>query len=391
MLFLLLCLFSLFLLTVPAEPAVLVLSGGGEIEGELLNPSETEPAYYNVKTADGLVLRIKSDAVVKVQNAAEDTQSEYRRQYDAEAPFSENTVEKHLYWAEWCSARRLPDQANLHWQRVLELAPEQISARNALGYVKTENGWENQRERMESRGFIKSDGRWKTRQQIETESALENQKKARLQWEKKIAGLTGKLPNESAEKELLSIDDPAAAAPLIGIIRREKNSRKRLPLFHVLIRLEEAMVIPLLLEEPSDDVRESGMDLLNRQFKTNPDWKRLVQNICSGYLRRGEHINPAAKMLADWDCYEAVPELIGALITVEKIVRKVESPTTMGNGGMNFSPGVQTISEMKKTENTAVLSALQKLTGQNFQFDQTAWQNWNRRKQVILPFNLRRI
>ncbi len=54
---------------------------------------------------------------------------------------SSDTVDGHLAMAKWCLSRKMEDQARGHLSRVIDLAPEHLAAREALGFVRVGDKW----------------------------------------------------------------------------------------------------------------------------------------------------------------------------------------------------------------------------------------------------------
>lgn len=54
---------------------------------------------------------------------------------------STNTVLEHIHLAQWAASQNLSKLAQIEWEQVLMLAPQNISARRALGYLRNQNKW----------------------------------------------------------------------------------------------------------------------------------------------------------------------------------------------------------------------------------------------------------
>ncbi|MDR1963994.1 MAG: hypothetical protein LBQ50_09470, partial [Planctomycetaceae bacterium] len=143
-----------------------LLKEGGKIKGELLNREEVPRKTYQIQAGDGLELGIESKYIDRPAKGERDAILEY----NAFAPFEEDTIENHLKIAEWCSQHQLPELSRQHWKRILDHDPEHKDARRVLGYIKGEDGsWTTQQELLGSRGLVKHNGSWKTQQQIDIE------------------------------------------------------------------------------------------------------------------------------------------------------------------------------------------------------------------------------
>lgn len=389
----------LFVSTVAADTTMLYLKDGGTLEGELLNPSEISRKTYQIKTAEGLEITLDAKLIERVQNRERPAIIEY----NTTAPLTENTIENHLYWTKWCNERQLPDQAKLHWQLILELDSDHADARRALGYERTRDGWISLQSKREDRGFVQYRGRWRTVYEIEVETMLETQKNAETEWRKTILNLCRRLPNVQAEAELLSIQDPAAYIPLrdaLLIALREGNPLVRKVLLRTLARLPNVRAVQYVAgwsiraDEPFDDIRQMCVDELLRLSRENHEIRQMMMDTYRSSLRaKVEPVIPlVAKVLGDIEGYEAIPELIDALvITRVQTIQEQPQPYSMGPGGTTLGQGSRTIRNQIQIPQQAVLNTLVKLTGLNYLFDQSRWQEEYRKSQRSPAVNLRRI
>ena len=384
----------LLLPAVVSGTTVLLLKDGGTLEGELLNPDEVSRKTYRIKTAGGLEISLDVRLVERVQGWERPALVEY----NAKAPFSEHTVENHYTWARWCNENLLLDQAKIHWQQVLELDTDHADARRALGYEKTSNGWFSQRERLEDRGFIQDRGRWKTAQQIEVANILETRKYEDNQWRRTIRDLCRRLPN--SEPELLAIRDPAAVEPLKDALASERNPYARKVLILTLVRIPSASAIRFVvgwsvLATESDELRQTSVEELLRLSKNSPEVRQIMIEAYRVVLRPNVQTNVvtmAAKALAEIGAHDAVPELIDVLaVTRVETIQPQGLSHSFGSGGTSIGQGgSRPVQRPIRVENQAVLAALTKLTGLNYQFDQARWREWYRQSHRSPSFNLRR-
>ena len=69
--------------------------------------------------------------------------------------------------AQWCREHKLSAEREVHLRRVIELDPDHVEARRALGYSKIDGQWTTQEEAMTKRGYVRYKGQWKTPQEVE--------------------------------------------------------------------------------------------------------------------------------------------------------------------------------------------------------------------------------
>ena len=378
-----------------ATSTVLLLKDGGTLEGELLNPDEISQKSYRIKTAEGLEITLDAQIVDKIQKQESEALIEYNR----DAPLSGNTVENHLFWAKWCTDRQLPEQAKTHWQQILEIDPDHTDARAILGYRQTPTGWEHPRDKLERRGLIQYQGRWRTHYEIEVENILENNKNEADFWKRTISTLYRRLPNPQAETELLSIRNPAAFVPIRDILVRELNPQRRIMLLRLLLQIPDARALQLVAgwairpDEPSENIRKMCVEELLNRVKDQPEIRVHMISVYRSTLRANADpkvINLAAQVLGEIGGYEAVPELIEVLQTTRIETIQAPVPTySMGPGRSGFGQGGGPTTRVVSVDNQTVQAALRRLTGKDFGFDRAAWQNWYRQFQRSPSFNLR--
>ncbi len=372
---------------------VFYLSNGGRIEGELLNPEQRPRENYVIRLADGVQVTLAADQVEKVVSLRPE-ESEYQRirhQYP-------DTVEGQWELAEWCRQKRLLSQRDVHLQRVIELDPDHVLARRALGYSQIEGKWQTTEEVMRSRGYERYQGAWRTRQEIELLEAKREQEQTEKEWFQKINRWRGWLATDKshlARQNILSIKDPLALKALAAALRTERQLEVRLLFVEALAHLGVPEAIRVLaetaMEDYDEEVRLTCLDYLCK-MPPNPD----VTTFFVGYLKHKDNlmVNRAASALGRLGDRSAVGPLIDALITRHKQKISTGSPGTISAGfgtGPGAPPGGLAVGGGPKVVittvmNQPVLDALVSLTGQNFHFDQQAWRYWlasQRRPETI--------
>ena len=379
---------------------VLLLKDGGKLEGELLNPDEINRKLYQIKTTEGTEISLDPRLVERIQSREREALIEYNRK----APLTPNTVENHLYWAKWCNEQQLPVQAKVHWQQILELDPDHVDARRIFGYTKTATGgWESQRDKRESQGYIQYQGQWKTQYEIEVAKMFEDRKKEIDHWQRTIGNLCRRLPQ--SEAELLAIRDPAAVIPIRDALRtalRENNPRKRIVLLRTLVQIPDSRALEFVAgwsirpDEPSEEIRKMCVGELQRRINSQPEIRNIIISTYRSALRSKNVdkaiINIAAEVLGNIGGHEAVPELIDVLVVQKtEIFQPPQQPYSFGSGKSGFSQPGKPVPITTMESNQAVLSALTALTGVNFGFNQAAWRQWNRQPLRSPSLNLRRI
>lgn len=380
----------------PAIAEEFVLSNGGQISGEWLNRDETPRKTFVIETSAGARITLDRSQVKQVL---------YTRPQELEyariRPSFPDTVEGQWTLAEWCRTERLTEQRRTHLRRVIELDPDHLQARRALGYGQINGKWQTQQEAMIERGYQLYKGRWRTPQEIEL---LESQRKIELaekQWAGKLGHWRDWLEDERAQQgraNILAIKDPHAVAALARNLQNDRSPQARVLYLEVLANIGTPEAIKVLaacsIEDPVEEVRLTCLDYLEKEKR--PD----VVAYYVGKLRSKDNrvVNLAAVGLGRMKDPSAVGPLIAALITGHKYKLSTGSPGAMsatfptgntpGGGGlaMNQKPKIVSVQH----RNQAVLDALVALTGQNFDFNPRVWADWHASQKQRVKLDARR-
>ncbi|MGB1070415.1 MAG: hypothetical protein ACPG1Z_02020, partial [Planctomycetota bacterium] len=116
------------------ERVIVVLKDGSEVVGELVEETETE---ISVKSVFG-VTTIESSRIEEVVRGEEVDRREFRKR--EKSANRRGSAKAFLDLARWAEQRGLSAQSVSAYQRVLELDPENESARIALGWGQTTDG-----------------------------------------------------------------------------------------------------------------------------------------------------------------------------------------------------------------------------------------------------------
>lgn len=401
----------------PAGADYIVLKNGGEIRGELQRESGT-----SVSKPERIVIQTLSGTVVVV--ARDDVQSvTYRRkaleEYETERRAAADTVEAQWQLAEWCRAKSLNDQRAFHLQRVVELDPEHVAAHRGLGHSQHQGRWMTRDEMMTSRGYVKYKGRYVLPQELELLEQDQRETEIEKTWYKKVNLWHGWLTGDRADRRTESlrnlelIVDPQAVPALYRAFHGAPTEELRLMYVGILSRIEgDKPLGPLVfqsLQDPAADVRLASIRAVGQKDRSKaiPFYVRQLKNDLNVI------VNHAGTALGEIGDDLVVPQLIDALVTRHSYRVTVRDPSmSMGFGtdGSMASPGgsivppdiavmlltgqlpygvqvnqmgtprqavpTKQVVTQKDEQNVAVLTALQRLTGQNFAFDEAAWRAW---------------
>lgn len=368
-----------------------LLENGGQIEGELVNKDENPRQSYVIKTGSGAQITLEKAQVKKVvrRRPEEVEYDRIREQYP-------DTVEGQWALAEWCRAHRLSRARKEHLRRILELDPEHIPARRALGYTRVDGKWMTEEEIMTARGYVRVGSRWKLPQEVELEEQQRKEELAAKEWYGRLKRWRGWIDSASRAEEgwklISEITDPAAVPAIGQYLGEEQDPRIRKLYIEVLAQINAPRGYYIMtlssLNDPDQEVRLTCLDFLDDEPRP------AVVEMYVKHLRDKDNtvVNRAAVGLARMKDPSAIAPLIDALITTHKFLidNSPAGQTTagFGTGGGAFQfggGGPKYVS--RKLQNPDVLDALVTLTdGMNFHYDIAAWKKWyaSQKKQSTL-------
>jgi hypothetical protein len=395
------CMLVLMLSASPAGAESFLLKTGGQIDGELLNPKRNAADPYLVKTAAGMRVSLSRETVAKVV-AVREAELEYERLL----PKVANTSAGHWEMAEWCREHGLRPQREQQLQLVLSLEPDHEQAHLALGHSRLGGKWQKMEDYMKAQGYLKHEGQWRTRQDVEIALAREEAEEEVIKWRKQIKniwlGWIGKKREAEALTNLRQIRDPHAAPTLIDVLGQKSTSREmKMLIIDVLSELKgnpaEGTFVKLYMTENDQGIRDACLDHLVR---TKSKWAvHQYIAVIKDEKSQPTTINRAAVALGRLKDPIATPALIEALQTKHVVVIQPGGgsagglgPITAGGDGGLSAGAPKPIKQTRISQNDQVLAALNTIhPGVNFSFDEDAWREWYTEKHAPADLNLRRV
>lgn len=367
-----------------------VLSGGGRVVGELLNPNQVPRTDFLVKTPEGVVFKIE-----RAQVAQRLTPRAEEAEYEAIWPRYADTVEAQWELAEWCRERTLNAQRERHLKRILELDPDHEQARRGLGFVTRDGQWTTRDDEFRKQGYVYFEGQWRTAQEVQLIEEDRTTTKAQNEWLAKLKQFRDQLASANsreARAAILQMNDPHAVKALAKALESEANENIRHLYLEALANVGTAPAAKILaawyLREPLEELRMACLDPL----KGN----RQAVDFFAGLLGSSDNrdVNKAAAALGYLGDPSAIDSLIRALVTTHKFrVTKGNPGQTSatfgsgGGGGLAMGGSDEIVS--RSLTNRSVLDALVALSGgSNFGYDVGAWKAWaagRRQYQLVNP------
>lgn len=364
-----------------ADQYSLQLANGGQLQGELLNPTEAPRTKYQLRLADGSELTIDREQVREANRLRPD-EVEYAKilhQYP-------DTVEGHWKLSEWCREHNLYDIRKRHLERIIELDPDHVEARRLLGFTKTDGAWKTQAQLMTERGYVEYKGKWRLRQEVEIAEESRKAELAEKAWATTLKRWREWLdvPDRSADarRKFSDITDATAIPPLKRMFEQERVEAVRSLYVEAFARMNHPVAWQLLAEysllDPSQEVRMNCLDYLDDQPRPS---------ITAFYIKRlsdkdNAVVNRAAIGLKRMKDNSAVAPLIESLTTTHMYQTSAGTPgqysATFGPNGGGFAMNSNQPKAVRQDlNNDAVLDALLTMTnGTNFNYDKGAWKRW---------------
>ena len=253
-------------------------------------------------------------------------------------------------------------------------------------------------QRMETLGYHRYRGSWRTQQEIDLDKQAEAVTKSRVVARQRLQRLRRELDKPEAGKniagEIRQTNDPFAVMALIAAINTDPVPRVRLLYVEALGNIVSTdaigALLSLVLNQADSEVRWSAIDQLN-----DKDSMQVVPALVAALQGPdNQRINRAAVALKTLGDESAVQPLINVLITQAVVSSGAASG---GKTSVTFSPtggglalGGNQKQKIISSQNTQVLEALTTLTGVNYGWDQTRWQLWFLNQGVSSTIDIRR-
>lgn len=396
--------------------------GGQKVSSTNMEPTHTvfmksgrefrgvvKPVKKNGRTTSEILLTLQDGTQMRLGKTqyyrfAKETgeEKEYRKRVKAVG----NTAKEQWEFALWCKKLKLMDQYKEHAYKVVELQPDHKDARRVIGFVKrTDAGvWVKSNDGLHRMGYDFKGGKAYIPSAQGLSDRILAEGNQRVQEKRKIKSLLKKIrmarkpgKKAAAERELLELNSPAMLDTAIKNFENKKLSdEQRLLLRDLITRIDSRASLKYQMNlylHPNANNRFRASLLKRIQRKEdrgdvefaighflralNPSFSESKEDK-NNFAARTKRIDLAANALENLGSKRGITQLINAL-RVEYRFKTSETATTgVGPGG------VQGYGGNSKKERTHIvtktskgsLSALRKMTGQDFQYDQKRWFQW---------------
>ncbi len=408
----------------------IVVRNGPAIKGKAI-VDEAHPDQYLVFGERGKTpIILKRDRVARIdpEPSALDGYAE-RRKALPKSGNAASVAQAEYDLATWCEQQRLLDLASVHYETSIRRDPSFAPGHRRLGHVEYDGKWLTPNEVKVAQGYTLYKGRWITPEEKAERDSEATATAEQQSWMRRLEilrqAIVGTVESRArdAENQLLAIRETAAVKPMSRVFGTDADPSLRKLAARGLAGIPgpeaSAALVARLLAESDDDVRGAMMAALSKSKETNVIPK-LAQGLRSTSLAV---VNRAAWALGNLNAVSEVPKLIPVLISSEVQTVWVPAEGSQGpgfGGGGGYSMGGRSISipvltgpamapgaiafgatsvpvssygggfnvNMNATQgptpqlvevshrNVEVLTALMKLTGQDFGYDIPTWKRW---------------
>ena len=374
-----------------ANAAIFQLANGGEISGELVNVNRADQDSFVIRPYIGGEITLTATSVLEVvaQQSVEIAYTKKRLQVI-------DSVDGHLELAEWCREKRLKQNQKDHLQRVLQIDPDQPTARSFLGYTLVDGKWMTRDEKMRSRGYVRDGSRWVLPQEKNLREKQKQLKKAEREWYEKVKRYSKWLTSNkraSGQEHLLDIKDPHASPALVYFFTKAKRQENVEILARALTNVGTAnafeAIVNRTMAESNDDISYFCLELLE-QYKPPGAIAVYLDALRS---KDNVKVNRAGRGLSFVGDSSVTRPLIRALVTQHKFKIGNDNPGSVSTsfGGVGGSKGTGFVSGggpkivAQNMRNKEVLGALRSITGKDFDYDLGAWNTWYESQKPPAP------
>lgn len=413
---------ALFTLVANGQADLVQLKSGGELRGSLVKGNSTREPELTIVSTSGATITVPRSEVEVVQ-----PRSAMIEEYVTRSREIPHTVQAHQELADWCVARQLKTQRVEQLELLLELEPDNEIVHRSLGHVRHDGQWMTREDAMAKQGYVKHKGKFITQLEFELLEKTEAERAAEQEWYPKVkqwmTWYVGRDARRAADAvaALKELREPDAVAALWNYLGEHKNVECRKLFVATAGRISGPKAVrklsQFLLQESDEPTFRMALDAIN------PEMKDEVLKTCLPGLKdkSNDVVQRAAIVLSKFGDERVIPELIDALITSHRY--KTQVPATSinlsfgvaANGTATLLPPgstgtvpsdiemlnragqlpygytiqnpnpvtpMKTVTVKAIVRNTRVLEALQKITGEDFGYDQRDWQKWWTLKQA---------
>jgi len=386
------------------EDTIIVKSGGtlaGQLRADEYKDPESGKIMVALETPSGGQIMLEKSRVARVGIKTDLKDRDYENRIHA----MEDTPEAHweianLLKADPVGRTRYRPQLDFHYRRIIELDPNDILARRAMGFTEVDGHWYDETGFYASQGYIRDKGKWRSKLELDLIRQEDNFKyavrEAGAELHRFKLRLSGMTPQQAAA-ELKRIAKPEMVEFLFEEAKKETNLPMKLLLVDV-IGTQQTLkagnsLIWLSVMDPSPEVRDRAISLM---LQNGYDLGGLANNLAAGFLSNSDNqiVNRAANVIGQLGGKNVVLELIQHIVTSHTPPANSDpgrlnaGQNNSGGGGLSLgSPPPQ---GPQPFNNPEVVNALRILTGVDYRYSKPEWMKWYIDNFTISGYDLHR-
>lgn len=308
-----------------------------------------------------------------------------------------DTAEAHRDAYKWCEDQsggrtRFRDQIKFHCERVMELDPNDTSVKHRLGleYIEEEDRWVPEELYYKSIGYERKGTSWAPilSQDAEKRDDLARKYEAeRRTAYRKWKNNAKRMSPRQQQAELFRFCDEHSVPFLFEDAKKldpanREDARIQMMFVEAFGKVPSYSAMEALIYfsvQGQSQIADRALDLLQQeQYNTDAAASRIAGQYFSA--NSNPILQRAAFVVGELGSENSILPLIGVLVT-EHVVKPAEHPNRMksafsNNGVQSFSAGGDSKPTKVKIPNDAVVNALKKITGQDYQFSDSRWKHW---------------
>lgn len=366
------------------------LKGAGVLSGTSVPYKDDSSAI--IRTRDGVLILLSQSQISR-----EIKTSQREAAYIESMTDRPDTAESNREIAKECYSRDQRTLALAHFERVVELDPNDGQSWAALGYVfDSRTGQWIPKDNLNKRlGLVVVDGRRTTLHAAELEKAKKRirEEDAAFQRELRIAFTNVSKPGQAgmkAQQFLSSLDDPRANTALATMLIEETKAKARAritnydgqPYLGMLMRMPQGTATGQFIQIARELDYPAVVDQVLEVLASNEQTRVAAMQAFVADLRPGktpdiEYINRAGRNLETVGDERIIPMLIDRLTTSALVTKVNQGGAAMDKATGGISQSTGGTSQILVTHNQpGVLSALVAITGGSMGYNQNAWREW---------------
>lgn len=244
------------------EPVLAGLASGSPIQGDTTTMQKTRLSV--ISGAFTALLALAASGAV-----AGDLRTELdSRRAEIAKTSGDDAAREHYLLGLWARDKGLTAEAQDAFRRAIEIAPDHVGARDALGHVRHDDQWLTQPQAMEAKGLVLREGRWILREEAAILDLPAEQRALRREQHAKTRKLLGlwaggdERTRRFAEESLGTIADDVKLEPFAYSLRSKSEDVRKFAA-NELGRLGDRRALKPLLHravfDPSEDVRHASI------------------------------------------------------------------------------------------------------------------------------------